>query len=279
MIKGIKILALVIALLPFWGCKMNQSTNLNPGMTLVWSDEFNNDGLPDSTKWGYDLGDGCPTLCGWGNGESQYYTANRKENARIEGGMLIVEAHKERKNKSEYTSAKLISKNKGDWTYGRIEARIQCPTGRGTWPAFWMMPTDWKYGGWPSSGEIDIMEHVGHNVDSVFGSAHTGNFNHIEHTGSTGGVFVPDAESAFHVYGINWTPDSINYQLDGKTYHTFKNTHKNSEDWPFDQRFHVILNLAVGGHWGGEKGIDDTIWPRKMLVDYVRAYQLTDKKG
>ena len=128
---------------------------------LVWSDEFNKNGLPDSMKWSYDRGRGCPELCGWGNNEPQFYTWNRKENARVENGELIIEARKESYEGSPYTSAKIKSKQKGDWTYGRFEIRAMLPSGLGSWPAIWMMPTESKYGGWPRCGEIDIAETVG----------------------------------------------------------------------------------------------------------------------
>ena len=249
-----------------------KAASTTAGRKLVWSDEFNTPGLPDSTKWSYDYGTGCPNVCGWGNNERQFYTARRLENARIEKGSLIVEARREKWEKSDYTSARLVSKNKGDWTYGRIEARLKCPTGLGTWPAFWMLPTDWKYGGWPRSGEIDLMEHVGYMPDSIFGSAHTETFNHVKHTQSTGGIYIPDAENKFHVYAIEWYADRIDYFVDDVKYHTFSNQHKTPDEWPFDQRFHVILNLAVGGNWGGVKGVDEKIWPQQMEVDYVRVY-------
>jgi beta-glucanase (GH16 family) len=121
---------------------------------LVWSDEFKGKGLPDSTKWGYDVGTGCPQICGWGNNELQYYTANNTNNARVENGMLVVEARKENIADAKYSSARLVTKNKGDWKYGRVDVKAKLPAGRGMWPAIWMLPTDWKYGGWPHSGEI-----------------------------------------------------------------------------------------------------------------------------
>ncbi|MFT3843430.1 MAG: glycoside hydrolase family 16 protein [Lacibacter sp.] len=134
---------------------------------LVWSDEFNKPGLPDSEKWGYDTARGCPQNCGWGNNELQYYTYRDKKNARVENGKLIVEARKETKADAKFTSARLVTKSKGDWKFGRIEVKARIPKGRGMWPAIWMLPTNWEYGGWPKSGEIDIMEHVGYWKDSL----------------------------------------------------------------------------------------------------------------
>lgn len=253
-------------------CSVPQKTTALPERRLVWSDEFEYSGLPDSTKWGYDHGTGCPEVCGWGNNELQYYTTRRLENARVENGLLLIEARREKWEGKDYTSARLVSKKKGDWTYGRIEARIKCPVGRGTWPAFWMLPTDWKYGGWPHSGEIDIMEHVGYKPDTVYATAHTAAFTNNKGTENTRAFFLPDTESAFHTYAVEWREDRMDFFVDDVRYNTFLNQHKTSAEWPFDQRFHAILNLAVGGNWGGAKGVDEKIWPRRMEVDYVRVY-------
>src|SRR5688500_5947734 len=162
---------------------------------LVWSDEFNYTGLPDSSKWGYDVGGH-----GWGNNELQFYVKEQPKNSRVEGGNLVIEVHKEAKENRDYTSARLVSKNKGDWKYGRIEARAKLPQGRGIWPAIWMLPTEWKYGGWPRSGEIDIMEFVGYQPDSVHGTAHTKAFNHSIGTQKGRGLKFDDLSTAFHVY-------------------------------------------------------------------------------
>ncbi|MCB0526988.1 MAG: glycoside hydrolase family 16 protein [Saprospiraceae bacterium] len=241
--------------------------------TLVWSDEFDYSGLPDSTKWGYDLGDGCPSLCGWGNNEWQYYTARRPENARVENGFLVIEARREKTGTREYSSARLVTKHKGDWRYGRIAVRAKLPAGLGVWPAIWMLSTDWKYGGWPESGEIDIMENVGYMPDSIFGSVHTKRFNHIQGTQTTKGVYDNTLSSAFHEYAIDWDAEKIDFLFDGQPYLQFRNRHEGPDAWPFDQDFHLILNIAVGGNWGGQKGVDSTIWPQKMLIDYVRIFK------
>ena len=153
--------------------------------TLVWKDEFNKSGLPDSTKWSYDKGRGCPDICGWGNNELQFYTHNRKENARIVKGKLIIEVHKENFADANYTSARLVSKLKGDWKYGRFEIKAKIPKGRGTWPAIWMLSSDNAYGNWPSSGEIDIMEHVGYDANKIHCSIHTSAYNHTRGTQKT----------------------------------------------------------------------------------------------
>ncbi len=242
-------------------------------MVLVWSDEFDKDGLPDSTRWGYDLGDGCPQKCGWGNNELQYYTANRAENARVHDGKLIIEAHQEKMNNKEYTSSRLVSKHKGDWTYGKIEAKAKLPMGVGTWAAIWMLPTDWAYGDWPASGEIDIMEFVGFMPDSIFGTVHTTMYNGMLGTQQSKGKADPTVSATFHTYGIAWDADKIDFLFDDKVYHTFFNHHKGTAAWPFNLDFHLVLNLAVGGNWGGTKGVDTTIWPQQMIIDYVRVYQ------
>ena len=242
---------------------------------LVWSDEFNTAGLPDMTKWTYDVGDGCdlPCGCGWGNKELEYYTEKRKENARISEGYLIIEAHKEAFNNSKYTSARLVSKGKGDWTYGRIETRAKLPAGRGVWPAIWMLPTQNKYGGWPKSGEIDIMEHVGYLPDSIYGTVHTDAYNGMIGTQVGGEIYHPTGEKEFHNYVIEWDSEKINWYIDDVKYFTFNNEHKDYKSWPFDQSFHLILNVAVGGVWGGKFGIDEKVWPQRMEIDYVRVYQ------
>jgi beta-glucanase (GH16 family) len=240
---------------------------------LVWSDEFDKPGKPDETKWGYDLGDGCPNVCGWGNNELEYYT-NDPKNVRVENGMLIIEAVKENKGSKNYTSTRIVSKSKGDWLYGRIEVRAKLPKGRGTWPAIWMLPTEWKYGGWPESGEIDIMEHVGWDPGVVHANLHSGKYNHVKGTNIDGKVEVPDAMDEFHTYAIDWTKDKIDFYVDDKMYHSL--SHVPGDDfmgWPFDQKFHLIMNIAVGGNWGGAKGVDETIWPQRMEVDYVRVYR------
>jgi beta-glucanase (GH16 family) len=249
------------------GCKNKQ------GKTLVWADEFEHAGAPDSTKWTNELGDDCPDLCGWGNNEAQFYTKN-PENVRVENGRLIIEARKDSMGGRAYTSARLITKMKGDWRYGRIEVKAKLPRGKGTWPAIWMLSTDWKYGGWPESGEIDIMEHVGYDPGVIHGTIHTDSYNHIKQTQKEGKVTIADAQDEYHVYAINWTIEKMEFFVDDKIYHVVnKGANDTFREWPFDHRFHLILNIAVGGNWGGKEGIDDLIWPQQMEVDWVRVYQ------
>lgn len=239
---------------------------------LVWHDEFNYEGSPNPDLWTYDEGNGCPTLCGWGNDEQQFYTS-KPENVRVEDGNLVIETHKERINESPYTSTRLKSKGKGAWKYGYIEVRAKLPQGRGTWPAIWMLPEEFIYGGWPASGEIDIMEHVGYDPGVIHGTVHTADFNHLKNTQVGKQKLVEDFDQNFHLYAVNWTENTIEFYIDGNKYHEFKNNGEGSDAWPFDHPFHIILNIAVGGGWGGQEGIDENIWPQKMEVDYVRVYE------
>lgn len=243
---------------------------------LIWSDEF--DGAEINTdKWNFEIGG-----AGWGNQEKQYYT-DRKENARIEDGCLVIDARKENYQSNAYTSARLTTKDKMFIKYGKVEARISLPAGRGTWPAFWMMPNKSVYGGWPRSGEIDIMEHVGKEPTMISHALHT--------RASSAGtcwdkrVYYDNVENNFHVYTLEWIDDYYNgndafiFYVDGiQSIIKDQRDYKTStwEDWPFDQDFFVILNLAIGGSWGGN--IDDSIFnnPVQMKVDYVRVYQLEE---
>ena len=253
------------------GCNQQK----NDDWSLVWSDEFDYSGLPDETKWSYDT---IGNSYGWGNNELQYYTVAREENVIVDGENLIITARKEPWNDFNYTSARLSSKEKGDWLYGRMEIRALIPGGRGIWPAIWMLPTDWEYGGWPQSGEIDIMEHVGYEPDSVFTTVHTGAFNHSIGTEKGKASFVSDCEDAFHIYCIEWSKNKIDFMIDHKKVFTFSNSKNGPDEWPFNKRFHMLLNIAVGGNWGGLHGVDDDIFPAQMKVDYVRIYKKKDRK-
>jgi len=260
------IYSFIIALISFCLAANAQSAN-QISWKLQWSDEFNGYGLPDSNYWSYDVGGH-----GWGNNELQYYTKADTGNTKIQDGCLWLTAKHEDKAGKAYTSARLVSKHKADFKYGRIEVRALLPKGIGLWPAIWMLPTDWKYGGWPKSGEIDIMEHVGYMPDSVFGSVHTNKFNHVIGTQKTKGIAVTNLYADFHVYAIEWTTQQIDFYLDNKRYYSFRNSGNGSDEWPFDQPFHVLLNIAVGGNWGGQKGVDNRSFPATMKVDYVRYY-------
>lgn len=234
---------------------------------LVWSDEFNDPGLPDSSKWNYDVGGH-----GWGNQELQYYTANRPANARVEGGNLIIEARKENWEGMKYTSARLVTKGKAEWQYGKIEVRAKLPSGLGTWPAIWMLGATTPLV-WPDDGEIDIMEHVGFNPGYIHGSVHCKKYYHSIGTQKTDTVHIPDCSEQFHVYGTEWDKDSVKVSVDGTIYFRFPNERSGYDAWPFDNKMYLLLNVAFGGTWGGQKGINDSILPQRMEVDYVRVYQ------
>jgi len=236
----------------------------------VWADEFDYSGMPDPAKWGYDVGGG-----GWGNHELQYYTDSG--NAIVGNGVLTITARKEDKENRHYTSARVISKGKGDFLYGRFEIRAKLPAGRGTWPAIWMLPTDWAYGGWPNSGEMDIMEHVGFNPGKVHVSMHTKAYYFKINTQKTSVTEVDSIYDAFHTYRLDWTPAAIRAYIDGRQVFEMKNEGQGFEVWPFDKRFHLLLNVAVGGDWGGKQGVDDRIFPTAMQVDYVRVYKMIDQ--
>lgn len=241
---------------------------------LVWADEFDYSGTPDSSKWNFNVGDGCPRVCGWGNNELQYYTENALENARVENGHLVIEARLDSMGGMRYTSARLTTKGKGDWKYGRIEVRSKLPQGRGTWPAIWMLPTvaD-RPMQWPRDGEIDIMEHVGYNQGMIVGSIHTEKYNHIKWTQKSDSVYLADVSSEFHTYALDWTEEKLIWLIDDEAFLEISKNDEDYEGWPFDQPFHLILNIAVGGNWGGKHGVDDAIWPQQMVIDYVRVYQ------
>lgn len=238
--------------------------------TPVWADEFDYSGMPSSAKWGYDIGGD-----GWGNNELQYYT-NSPDNVSVENGILSITARKENMNGREYTSTRLISKGKGDFLYGRVEVKAKLPSGKGTWPAIWMLPTDWAYGGWPKSGEIDIMEHVGYDQNKVHITVHTEAYNHSINTQKGATKVVPGVSTDFHTYRVDWTPSSIKGFIDGEQIYLFVNDGKGYAGWPFDKRFHILLNVAFGGNWGGAQGVDPSVLPQKMEVDYVRVYKLKE---
>lgn len=253
---------------------------LPQGYSLVWSDEFNQDGLPDAAKWSYDT---AFNKRGWHNEEKQYYSAARSKNARIDDGRLIIEAHAERLDPrrfpdwggQDYTSARLITRGKASWTYGYFEARAKLPCGVGTWPAIWTL-ADKQNLKWPDDGEIDIMEHVGYDPGVVHQTIHTKAFNHVLGTHKAGQLKVPDACDAFHLYQLHWTPERLRMGIDGRQVFTVERSEDPAE-WPFDGPQYLLLNLAIGGAWGGKEGIDDKALPERMEVDYVRVYQSAPK--
>jgi beta-glucanase (GH16 family) len=243
------------------------------GWKLVWADEFNVAGLPDSGKWGFDTS---RNQAGWYNNELQYYARDRLDNARIVDGKLIIQPRKEKLTAAadyggqSYTSARMLTQGKADWTYGFFEIRAKLPCGLGTWPAIWMLGKNGTE--WPLIGEIDIMEHVGKKPGEVLGTIHTAAYNHTINTQKGAATMVRDACNAFHNYQLKWDADQIVVGVDNKYFFQFVNP-KDSDvkKWPFSAPQYLILNVALGGDLGGP--VDDAIFPVQMEVDYVRVYQ------
>lgn len=244
---------------------------------IVWRDEFSGSGLPDSTRWSYNIGN-----WGWGNNEPQYYTEKRTQNARLEDGNLIIEA---RKNDigQPWTSARLTTQGKQSFLYGRIEIRAKVPEGRGTWAAGWMLGDSYEDElSWPYCGEIDILECVGYEIDDSTGNGrnhatcHTPKYYFKKGNQISGQIELEMMNDVFHTYAVEWYPDVIYGLVDGERYYTYD---KNADEleWPFDQPQNIILNLAVGGGWGGAKGIDENWEKHQFIIDYVRVYELSDE--
>jgi beta-glucanase (GH16 family) len=241
------------------------------GWKLVWQDEFDGDEI-NRSNWTYDLGG-----WGWGNGEAQYYT-DRPENARVENGLLVIEARQEKYEGSYYTSARLLTQGLRSFQYGRIEARIKVPAGKGFWPAFWMLGSDFQRNpndpidsNWPDAGEIDIMEYVGREPDLVMGTVHGPGYSGAAGIGRWNRQDYPIADD-FHTYAIEWNVDGISWFYDGENYFTLERGVVGDREWVFDKEFFIILNLAIGGQLAGPVGLD-TKFPANVYVDYVRVYQ------
>lgn len=277
-----KILIFILLLFILVGCNPSSQSNITPlkpvegcneptlegGWVCIWADEFEDEEI-DESKWNFEVND-----YGGGNNELQYYT---RKNAEIVDGKLVITALKEDYLTRNYTSSRLTTKYKGDFRYGRIIVSAKLPSGAGTWPAIWMMPTLNTYGGWPHSGEIDIMEYVGRRPEHVFSTIHTTKFNHNLGTQIGYDIDVPTAETEFHTYEIIWNPGEIITYVDGVSFATFRYTAAFNQDvpyyeaFPFDQDFFLILNLAIGGGLGGD--VDDSIFPQAFEIDYVRVYR------
>ncbi|HEY3319430.1 MAG TPA: glycoside hydrolase family 16 protein [Planctomycetota bacterium] len=255
-----------------------------PGWKLVWADEFDTDGAPDAKKWAYEVGF-------VRNHELQFYTQDRRENARVENGNLVIEARKEKfknpkyspdakkddwnkgKEFADYTAASLNTHGIVSWTYGRVEVRAKLPQGKGTWPAIWMLGDCRGKVPWPKCGEIDIMEYVGFDPDGIHTTVHTGAYNHVKKTQKGKRTTIKAPYDDFHVYAIEWTKEAIDFLVDETKVFTFKNEGSGEDAWPFDKPHYLLLNFAVGGAWGAAKGIDESIFPQKYLIDYVRVYE------
>ncbi len=240
------------------------------GHVLVWSDEFDQPGLPDPAKWAYDTE---RNRAGWYNAELQYYAANRAENAEVRDGRLRITARLESLSGAadwggqRYTSARLITRGKADWTYGFFEIRAKLPCGQGTWPALWTLGSG---GRWPQDGEIDIMEQVGSNPSRVFGTVHTQAGSGGNSTG--GATQVTDACTAFHNYQMTWTAEAIEFGVDGVNYFRYANPRSGNAAWPFTAPQFLLLNIAIGGDLGG--AVDNRIFPVVLEIEHVRVYQV-----
>jgi beta-glucanase (GH16 family) len=239
------------------------------GYRLVWADEFDQAGLPDASRWVHDTG---MNKTGWHNREKQYYGGPRLENAAVQDGRLVITARREDLSAQPdwggqaYSSARLITAGKRDWTYGFFEVRAKLPCGGGTWPAIWMLGSE---GGWPAGGELDILEQVGNNPTRVFSTVHT--------TAGSGGngqgaaTTLADPCTAFHNYQMHWTAQEIRFGIDGVVHYTYRNPGTGTAAWPFDKPQFLILNVAIGGDLGG--AVDDGIFPVSMQVEYARVFQ------
>lgn len=230
---------------------------------LVWSDEFDSADLNENF-WNYELGNGCPDLCGWGNNEPQIYT---KENHRLENGKLHIAIKKEG---AGYTSTRITTEKKFEFQYGRVEARAKLPVGKGIWPAIWMLGSNHREVGWPLCGEIDILEYVGREPHMIFNSLHTQ--DSFGNTVNTKKTRIDDIEEGFHTYIADWSPEKIDFLVDGKLLYSFSPKEKTEETWPYNQPFYLIINSAIGGNFGG-KDIDDSVLPQEFIIDYIRVYK------
>jgi beta-glucanase (GH16 family) len=237
---------------------------------LVWEENFNYTGLPNPEIWSYEEGY-------VRNNEVQYYTRGRSENARVEDGNLIIEARMDNWQGNKITSASLHTYVKKSILYGRVEVRAKLPSGTGTWPAIWMLGNSFQTGtGWPACGEIDIMENVGYDPDVVHGNIHTKAYNHVLGTAKGNKLTLEKPYDLFYTYAIEWYDDRIEFFIDDECYLVYENEYNGSDTWPFDKPHYLILNLAIGGSWGGQKGVDESIFPQKYYIDYVKVYKLDE---
>jgi len=241
-----------------------------PGYTLAWADEFNGTTL-SMTDWSFENGDGCPGLCGWGNNELEYYTS-RPENLFFQDGKMIIEARKENYAGKNYTSSKILTRGKKVFKYARIDIRAKLPKGKGIWPAFWFLPQNNIFGGWPKSGEIDLMEMIGHEPHRTYGTLHFGPGPGSIQLGRNyvlpSGIFNDE----FHVFSLEWKENQIKWLVDGNLFSTYTSADFGSNNYPFNEDFFLIINMAVGGNWPGSPD-PVTYFPQWLIVDYVRVYQ------
>ena len=233
--------------------------------TLVWSDEFDYNGLPDTNKWNFQLGKARA------NNEPQYYT-NDPENVFVDDGKLTITCRIENvSGENRYTSARINTRGKHEFTYGRIEARAKLPKGRGVWPAIWTLGLN---GRWPACGEIDIMEFWGHNPNTIGANVHTRDYNHTKGTGRGGEIVTQDPWKDYHIYAVEWFSDRMDFYFDDKLFYSCKSKGEGIGEWPFFEPQYLILNFALWNNWNGQPGIDDSIFPQEFIVDYVRIYEM-----
>lgn len=247
--------------------KSNQPEVAPVEWELVWEDNFDAAGLPDPKIWSYEEGY-------IRNGEAQYYTKERAENARIEDGKLILEARSDNWNNHKITAASINTYGKKSILYGRVEVKAKLPTGVGTWPAIWMLGDAVHKGmGWPAGGEIDIMENVGYEPDVIHANIHTKAYNNVKKTNKGNKISIEKPYNDYHIYAVEWFEDHMDFFVDDQKYFTFQNEKTGNDAWPFDKPHYILINLAIGGAWGGQKGIDDKIFPQKYYIDYVKVFR------
>jgi beta-glucanase (GH16 family) len=242
-----------------------------PGFTLEWSDEFSGAQV-NTADWGFDLGDGCPNVCGWGNNELEWYT-NTKNNVFVTDGKLVIEAQKENAGGKNYTSTRMKTQGKRNFQYGRIDIRAKLPIGKGIWPALWMLGEDITTVGWPACGEIDIMEYLGHNPDRVYGTGHWGS-SFAAHQYQSDSITVSGNlfSKEFNVFSVVWEQDKITWLMNDQPYHELTPATTGLPDYAFNKPFFFIFNVAVGGNWPGNPDATTT-FPQRMIVDYVRVFK------
>ena len=256
----------IILLFPFI---LPSHTTFNKGMeiqekTLVWSDEFDYEGLPDKSKWNYEEGF-------VRNKEPQYYTVERPENAYVTGGNLIITALKEDFKGGKYTSASINTRGKFEFQKGRVEVRAKLPSGSGVWPAIWTLGANRNKVSWPQSGEIDIMEYWGHNPNSIHANVHTGDYNHTKGTGRGGNIIFEEPWKDFHIFAVEWYDDRLDFFFDDTLYYSCPKKGEGPGEWPFDAPQYLLINLALISRLSD---IHDSIFPAKYLIDYVRIYSI-----
>jgi beta-glucanase (GH16 family) len=257
-----KFLLVLLAIPILQGCNDKQAWE------LAWSEEFEYSGSPAAESWGYETGH-------IRNNELQYYT-DRAENVQVEDGLCLITARLE--GKDSITSASINTRGKRDFLYGRLEVRARIPSALGSWPAIWMLGTDIRELGWPECGEIDIMEHVGYDPDFIHANIHTKAYNHIIGTNKGNQIQVKDPWADFHIYAVEWFEDHMDFFMDDSLYFSFENDGTGNPDtWPFDKPHYLLINLAYGGSWGGNMGVDTTLLPLEYRIDYVRYYRKAEK--